>query len=377
MCATGFCAFPDPNCDSQFRYGDHSGPSSGQCVGAENPDIDAMIDADETPTPDGAVCYGASIVHPCFANVPTGNVTVPTTLNTTNSPMCAALVGANANAWCVIAGGNVAVNGTVNVTGTRPLVLVATGTINVQGILDVASHRGGTQGPASDAAGCNAGTAPTQTSGGAGGSFGGNGGGGAATNGGTGGVAGGVLSVTALRGGCPGQAGSDAMAMNRGGDGGHGGGAVWLFAGTSISIGGNINASGSSGVNADAASSSGGGGGGAGGYVGLESPSITVSGSVFANGGGGGEASGNASTGLPGTDSPNATTAGLGGNGGSAFGSDGGNGSLAGTLNGQAGSAVCTTPCTTPPSGGGGGGGAGIIKTVPANTLGNVSPPST
>ena len=382
VCATGFCAFPDPLCDSQFRYGELSGPNSGKCVGATNPDVDAAIDADETPTPDGAVCYGTGLVHPCFASAPTGNLTFSSTvLDTGTSNMCATLVGPNANAWCVLAGSSITVSsgGFLAANGSRPLVLISTGTITIQGNLNVASQRQFTStGAAANAAGCNAGTAPTVSSGGAGGSFGGKGGNGAiAGAAAAAGIAGNALTVTALRGGCPGQDGSDPAAMGRGGDGGDGGGAVWLFAATSINISGAINASGAAGLNADAASSSGGGGGGAGGFIGLESPSITNTGNVFANGGGGGEASGNASTGVPGTESTSATAGGLGGAGGTNFGTDGGNGSLGATLPGQPGVATCTGTCTTPAAGGGGGGGAGIIKTIPTISLANTSPPST
>jgi hypothetical protein len=380
VCASGFCAFPDPLCDSMFRYGDLSGPNSGLCVGATNPDIDAAVDA-EVPTPDGAVCYGNGLVRPCFASPPTGTLTyTATVIDTDTSNMCASLVGANANSWCVLAGSSITVStGFLAATGSRPLVLVSTGTINIQGVLSVASSRQfNRSGPAANVAGCNAGTAPTMTSGGAGGSFGGKGGNGAVAGGGTAGISGNALTVTALRGGCPGQDGADAAAMGRGGDGGDGGGAVWLFAATSITISGSITASGMAGLNADANSSSGGGGGGAGGFIGLEAPTVMNTGNVFANGGGGGEASGSMSTGNPGGESTNATTAGAGGAGGTNFGSDGGNGSVGGTLTGQVGVATCTSPCTTPAAGGGGGGGAGIIKVVPAQSIGgNVSPPAT
>jgi hypothetical protein len=321
-------------------------------------------------------------VHPCFASAPSGNLTFSNTvIDTGTSGMCATLVGANANAWCVIAGSSITITGGGFLAGlgSRPLVLVSTGTITVQGTLDVASQRQfSSTGAGANAAGCNAGTAPAVSSGGAGGSFGGKGGNGAvAGSGGTAGIAGNALTVTALRGGCPGQDGADPGAMNRGGDGGDGGGAVWLYAATSINITGSINASGAAGLNADASSASGGGGGGAGGFIGLEAPSITNTGNVFANGGGGGEASGIMSTGLPGTESTSVTAGGLGGAGGTNFGTDGGNGSLGATLIGQPGVATCTGACTTPTAGGGGGGGAGIIKTVPAISLANTSPPST
>src|SRR5690606_28127761 len=129
------------------------------------------------------------------------------------------------NAWCVIAGESITVTGTVGVMGSRPLVLVATNAIAVEGTLDAASRRVDLKrGPAANATACLAGTAPTGAKdGGAGGSFGGKGGDG----GGTGkGLAGAAITPTSLHGGCRGQDGGGA---NKG-VGGEGGGAVYLIA---------------------------------------------------------------------------------------------------------------------------------------------------
>jgi hypothetical protein len=48
--ANGFCSFPDTSCTSGFRFGEHSGPDSGKCVGEGGsdggiPPIDGVIDA--------------------------------------------------------------------------------------------------------------------------------------------------------------------------------------------------------------------------------------------------------------------------------------------------------------------------------------------
>jgi hypothetical protein len=371
---SGYCAFPDNACPSGFSFGELSGPRSGQCTGGGGgSDADVEIDAPDAFTGDGSACYGTGLVRACFDAPPTGNQTLNATINTTSSTLCD--TDPRNAAWCVIAGATISVQGTVTATGTKPLVLVSTGTITVSGVLDVASHRAvGSVGAGANPTACLAGTAPTMNSGGAGGSFGGTGGTGAATGGGAGGVAAAAMtSPTALRGGCPGQKGGS----TGGGNGGNGGGATFLIA-SSISVIGSINASGSGGINANANSSSGGGGGGAGGYIGLEAQTVTIAGQVFANGGGGGEASGTSSTGVPGGDSPDALTPGAGGAGGSDFATNGGNGSQGATLDGAPGAANCTGMCTTPNSGGGGGGGAGIIKVIPAQTTGGtVSPPAT
>jgi len=373
---SGYCAFPDNACSSGFKFGELSGPRSGQCTGGggsgSDATVDTPVDMNLVDAPSG--CYGTGVVVACFNTPPsmTHNLNAQT-INTDTSPLCD--TDSRNAAWCVVAGSTVTVAGTVTGTGTRPLVLLSTGTLTINGTLDVASHRVAAIVGAGGDATCTAGTAPTMSSGGAGGSFGGLGGVGAATGGGTGGQPGPVTAPSALRGGCRGQTGSG----GGGGVGGHGGGAVYLFASTSISVVGSINASGSGGINANMASSSGGGGGGAGGFIGLESPSVMIAGQVFANGGGGGEASGTGSTGVPGGDSPDASTAAVGGAGGSDYATNGGDGSQGATKAGEAADALCTGNCTgmNPNSGGGGGGGAGIIRiiTSASSGAGTISPP--
>lgn len=371
-CTNGLCAFSDGECISGLRYGEFSGTRSGQCVGESMMD-DASIAAD-VPTdvtivpPDGTYCYGTGIVHPCFVNAPpSGTRTLNAAINTSTSNLCDAS-SANA-AWCVIAAQTITVQGTVTVTGSKPLVLVASGTIDVQGTLDVASHRTpASTGPAANPAGCNAGNAAGNNGGGAGGSFGGKGGnGGGANNQNTGGTSGNATTnPTTLRGGCRGQNGQGGNA----GAAGPGGGAVYLIAETSITISGTINASGASG-SGSASNGDGGGGGGSGGYVGLDTPTVTNTGLVLANGGGGGEGSGPLTGGNSGND-PTTTTAATGGSGGNLNGGDGGNGSSGATLVGSVGSAGGGVGGG---GGGGAGGGAGIIHLVRATTIaGNVSP---
>ena len=370
-CSDGFCAFVDNLCPSGLRYGDRSGPLSNQCVGGQS-------DGGVETIGDGSLCYGTGLVVACFTAPPMGMQTLASnvSVNTESSPQCQTV--ANSTDWCVIAAQSITINAgvTVAATGARPLVLIATETLTVNGSIDVASHRNANVGPAADAPGCNAGGAPTGTSGGAGGSFGGVGGNGAGINGNAG-MAGAALTPTTLRGGCSGQVGANDGSA--GGARGRGGGAVYLIANTSIFVGGLINASGSGGGGGGTGESAGGGGGGAGGFIGLDSPMIMVSGVAVANGGGGGEASGTLSTGEAGDDPTNPTMPALGGAGMSGFGTDGGNGAFTTTLNGANASTSCGT-CGAPSAGGGGGGGAGIIKRYRASSIGGtgvVSPPAT
>jgi len=80
---------------------------------------------------------------------------------------------------------------------------------------------------------------------------------------------------------------------NRGGAGGAGGGLVFMTAGTSVHVRGQLLATGSRGSNATRGSFSygeiGGGGGGAGGQLWLQTPLLTVDGTVSAAGGGAGD----------------------------------------------------------------------------------------
>lgn len=374
VCADGFCAFPDLDCDSGFRYGDQSGPMSRACVGAQMTTDDASGD-----TMSGH-CYGTGLVTACFDDVPSGTQTFGgnQTIDTDTDARCATTT--NAVPACVIAAETITIeNGFWAASGSRPLVLVATQTISVTSVLTVGSSRQfGFTGAGADMPGCNAGTAPTGSSGGAGGSFGGTGGDGAAV--GTAGTAGAALTPTTLRGGCPGQDGADAVAPLGPGTGGHGGGAVYLIADGSITIGGLVSASGAGGGGGANGAAAGGGGGGSGGFIGFDTPSLTITGNALANGGGGGEGSGNQSTGLPGQDMSTATTAAAGGAGGSSFATDGGAGSVGAQLDGDDAAAQCTGGCTTPTSGGGGGGGAGIIQLYRASAAsggGGISPPPT
>jgi hypothetical protein len=371
-----FCAFPDDDC-AAGRYGSLAGGLSGQCVGGGMTDAgtDSLPPDGPPPDPDD-VCFGSvnGFVKPCFGpnDVPDTAVVLNAAIDT-DGAACSTTVKA-APGLCVIAGTTITINGTVSVTGTKPLVLLATtGAITVEGALDGASHIAtpNVKGPAADDGTCDNGTAPGANGGGAGGSFGalgGNGGDGLVAGNNTHGIAGAAAAaVSNIRSGCRGQDGADGTNAIGKGIGGHGGGALYLIAETSITINaaGTINASGAGGDGGDANSASaGGGGGGSGGLIGLDAPALANAGNIFSNGGGGGEGSGTTGIGASGTD-PTPTLIGAGGSIGT--GGDGGNGGVNG---------AGVTGGTTNRGGGGGGGGAGVVKLFGgAAANGTINPP--
>lgn len=336
--------------------------------------IDAMVDGD--PGIDARMCFGTGNYEVCLASLPSGGETLSGTLDTGTSTKCLATQPAG---WttrgqpesCFVVGTTVTITG-VDVTGTRPLVILATNSITVSGTLDVASRVTGTakRGPGAPFGGCAAALAmPTVSTngggGGAGGTFMTRGAAGGAGNNGqmgnTGGIAGNPVTQNpvALRAGCNGQSGGDGSAP--GGVGGLGGGAVYLVAGNTITITntGIINASGAGA--SGAGSHAGAGGGGSGGMIVLAASTISATnGKVLANGGGGGAGTNNGN-GMAGND-PVATTpltaaASVSGpanccTGGSGFAQ--GSPAVAGVDGGQT------------LSGGGGGGGAGFIQATAA-----------
>jgi hypothetical protein len=382
-CGTGgtcqpnnLCSFPDNTCPSGQRYGDIAGTSSGDCVG-ELP-IDASIDMPLPP--DTRLCFGNAFPI-CLMALPTTQLTLSsTTPIDTDTASCAATTS-GATGYCVLTGTTIAVEGVGNLraTGNKPLVLLAIDSITAIAGIDVGSHRGVNPetGAGADPAACTAmaGTNPNNGGGGAGGSFAGLGGAGAASaNGGsTGGMPGPVASITTLRGGCPGH---DGEGSSRG-SGGHGGGAVLLIAGNSITIGGEINAGGEGG-RAGQQNTSGGGGGGAGGMIVLDAQTVTNTALLLANGGGGGEGSGEATAGGNGGD-PITIAAALGGTG-LANGGDGGVGSATAAAGpgGTGNVGIVVNPGSLRGGGGAGGGGAGLIKAPAGASLGAmVSPTAT
>lgn len=418
------CVVATPHCPSGQTCVASGSDGSGVCTSSNA----GSSDGGDPPSGDAGPCAGKLITSKllgsvCLSAAPTGAVTLGPTINTGSVAAgtgCTELVPqASGPALCVIAGASIDIPTNVTVqavalaptgsamTATSPLVLIATGSITIEGTLDASSHFQATVGGipalgagARTATGClvtgadgQPGTADSGGGGGAGGSFGS-----AGATGGTGGNNGNVgrgnpgaaSPPTGLTGGCPGGKGGDGSGAptggdNSGGGGGNGGGAVLLLAGDSISVTGKISASGAGGTGGGRGvnSSGGGGGGGAGGMIALEATRITVTGAVFANGGGGGGGGGNAGgndAGKPGTDpvapgtpAAGGTTTNNGGAGGagSFFSTAAGNTAPVAGRNGSGNQPEC--------GGGGGGGGAGAIRVYgPAASSigGTVSPPA-
>ncbi len=246
---------------------------------------------------------------------------------------------------------SVRVIGSLGLTGSHAIALVADQGVYISGVIDATVGCGGTRGGAGGYAGggTNAnGTGPGHgTTPGFGGSYDGGGGAGYAGTGGTGGgnsaAAGGpsygAAPVPALIGGSGGAGARFLM----GGGGGGGGGAVQLVSNASITVtaSGAIDAGGCGGRG----SGEGGGGGGAGGAILLEAPMIAIDGALAVNGGGGG--AGNGTSGSNGLLGRSPTPAG-------SSGAPGGIGAAGAMLDGASG--------TGGMSAGGGGGGIGWIR---------------
>jgi hypothetical protein len=332
----------------------------------------SAIDSHALTIIDTGACLGS---EPYVACLPTPSSTrqLPAgTLHTGTSPLCsptqpASWATSGQPAACFIVATRITTSGAITVTGSRPLVLFATDFITLTHNINAASERGGNTGPAAPAPGCaTSGTGSTSlgrgAGGGAGGSFMTRGG-----NGGSGGnsiyVASGGTSAQAssepvrLRAGCSGlRGGRSSVTGNNGGAGGTGGGAVYLVAGTSITLSNvTINVSGSGG--GGGGREAGGGGGGTGGMLKLDAPSLTVNSStrLVANGGGGGAGGGETSSGMGGAN-PDPSQPTTPAEGGSSGGGNGGRG-FAGTSGATSGSNGGRDA-----GGGGGGGGGGYIQ---------------
>jgi hypothetical protein len=343
--------------------------TDGLCHGAGGscPAQDAGIDGEMVGS--GSNCYGTGLIVVCFSTPPTGEVPLSGGIDT--SPTAgdcpgSASQGSNEPELCVFAGSDIDITGQARITGTRPIVLVATGSITVGSgaMLDAGSQRTGTlagTGPDADDVVCDPGTLPVGSGGGAGGSFqsrGGNGGNG--PTGGTGGVSGNFVGKDFVHGGCKGQPGTgDTTSL------GHGGGAVWLIAVGTIEVDGQVDASGEGGAQSTIPIDGGAGsnqfpgaGGGAGGMIGLDAPTIHIDATGVLTAGGGGGAGGGASGGGRGADGNSITACGAKGQAGGG-GGDGGSGSSNTQTAGGAGQGGGTAERGY----GGGGGAAGFVMT--------------
>jgi hypothetical protein len=335
--------------------------------GQGDPDGDGGGNPIDGAPADSPACTSTGFLNLCDQTANDENFIVGSTeLNSDTDNRCKVVVQTSGPNICLLYFNRVEImaGGTLSVSGSRPLALVAKDTFLVRGTLDVSSRRDPERigaGSARTAAGLCSFTSGPQAAdgggaGGAGGTFitrGGSGGVGNSDNSGGGepNRAGGVpgLAITApafLRGGCDGQKGAPDE-NDAAGAGGHGGGAVYL-SGASLDISGSVLAGGAGGTGGGV--DDGGGGGGSGGMIVVQSGSLKVSGRLLANGGAGGQGGGGVNPGKSGDDGvgPPAARGGdmpqRGGNGG-----NGANGTGANT-NGATGG---------PDSAGGGGGGAG------------------
>lgn len=295
----------------------------------------------------------------------------------------------------------------INIIGTKPLIIASWSTMQIDGVLDAGSHTdevdaaAGIDSTVQLGAGASSANC-AQLAGGPGAdgvSTGGSGGGGGAgfygtgatgsigdagsgnTAGGSGGAA---LTPTVIRAGCAGgasgKAGAGAVVSPATSESlanpGSGGGALVLAVRNSLAIGamGRVLAGGGGGAGSPLGSACGGGGGGSGGYLGLDAPTIGVTGVVAANGGGGGGGSGFANQGNQGADGLASDARAQGGMAipGPDCGERGGRGGAGPviSINGETNNVV--DGC----GGGGGGGGAGhvLVWSGGYGSTGTVSP---
>jgi hypothetical protein len=331
---------------------------------------DAADDASGDALPPDAACV-FDVVELCAQAAPNGPLDLNGSFNTDSDGLCRTFTSSGTETCLVLV--ESAVAGDVSVIGSRPLMLAATGNIELSGNFDISSQRGGQTGAGANFSGCASTSEPDDdvggSGGGAGGSFAGDGGDGGdgdedtslgGDGDGEGGVAGtAVTAPTFARGGCPGSQGgdrSDQMGEGQGGPGGSSGGAVYFVAGGDFSLlgGATIRATGAGGLGGE--QQSGGGGGGSGGYVRMDGVNVTLAGNISANGGGGGEGGVRFSNGTTifGNDGQNGTISAGGAPGGSGAATDGGNGGAGSLMTDPDGSNGNGAD-----GGAGGGGGAG------------------
>jgi hypothetical protein len=340
----------------------------------DNTPKDAAVDAPPDAPPDAfdPLCYGAGAFYFCLPAAPPGPITInggdiDTSLCNNHGGAVATVGGSEV---CLIDGTAVTIAGDIGVFGSRPLVLVASGTLTIGvGVsVDISSKiNSNFPGPGSDPTDCNTTgidgvPGGNGGGGGAGGSFGAKGGNGGDGNAGAGGTATTPLVLDKLRGGCKGGAGAPGGGLRA--NPGEGGGAIMLAAHAAIVVDGRIDGSGAGGEGGNT-SKGGGAGGGSGGMIVFHAPMLNVSSSarIVANGGGGGAGAGQTQPGGDGSDpdrdqpatpapagQTNTGGAVPGGNGG-AKASQAGNGTNGGN------------------GGGGGGGGTGVIRVLAGGVI--------
>ncbi len=335
--------------DITVGSGSGSDGGMGRCLNAPN---------------DGALFMG------CPA-APTGQLTIQANIDTDNDPGCVKIgQGAAAPLACMIAANSIVVpTGHHYVSGGNVLVLVAATTIDVQGTLDASGSPTTTPVTGSVCNNVSGGSyAATGTGGGGGGgAFGdasGTGGAGGTANAEGGNGASSISSIIVVRAGCPGAPGGAFNPFGTTSLGGVPGGAIYMIAGTSVTVEASGIVLANGGPGGGAAANEGGGGGASGGLIGFDSLVVDIEGTVTADGGGGGGGGG----------------ANDGDNGGTAQGTTHGNGSTPGG-NGGDGEDGFTSPgdgvsaMNGSMGGGGGAGGSYGVAWIhsPASSIGDAS----
>jgi hypothetical protein len=328
-------------------------------------EIDAPLDLPDAKlvdAPDGwgpPYCFGTpgALLQVCTNTLSTEARTINANINT-DSSICTFTLPNGPTVLCVIYGRSLVVQGLLRVTGSRPLVLLAVETIDISGTLDASSGRINGLGAGATSGSCSVGVLPSDFAGAAGGSFQGIGGNGGVAQNGARGEPGGAFTPTSVHGGCAGGA-ADPASGKPAGTPGRGGGALYLIAGSRISMG--------SGARLDVSGAGAGGGGGAGagggsgGLIGLDASMLVIAGELMANGGGGGQGY----TGAGAASGGESVAPTMSAPGGAPAAPNHGGGGSAGTTStgGDGGGGTAST------RGGGGGGGAGWIY-VSGGTLG-------
>lgn len=341
-----------------------------ECVGGVFQTIETC-DIACVDIPPRCTTFTPSNISPILFGEPSANVMIGN--ESWDTGACAAIPHPSivADGFCVVSfGGGLTVTGTLDVTGTLPLIILARGDITITGVVNGAANgtiggpSGGTGGTTSPATGAAPGSQPltperADGGGGGGGSSCGSGGDGGAGGEALGG-AGGLMVDGAFVGGSGGGAGDGRAPFARGGGGG---GAIQITSLGRIQVEGSVNvagAGGSAGLDANAAA-----GGGGGGYAIIESAlEVVIPGAVHAGGGGGGGAGGcddalsdGVTPGGNGDSFPNAGTAPSSCSGRN-LGAPGGDGSDGTVLDGDVGGSSAERLG----NGGGGGGGPGCVQ---------------
>jgi len=369
-------------CDSGYECTD------GRCVMPMNPDA-SLGDA---CAPDTSACRRiepSNVTRPAMPSMAV-ILSSPISYDTTTCPFApfgasVSLMQADGSDVCVVIVDDLTVEAgsTVTVRGDRPLIILADGSVVIDGNIDV-SAEGDTPGPGGWAGGraeggfggSGSGPFPGGT-GGLSGEFGDGGGGGGGLcgsggDGGRGGAApggggGGNDSATELvpLSGGSGGGGSARGVGSTGTTGGAGGGAIQITAQGAITVSGAIVAGGGGGQGAAGAggtNSGAGAGAGSGGAILLEARSIVFvgTGALGASGGGGGGGAG--TDGEPGeSGATGGANDALGGMAGMGSDGDGGDGGGRDALDGDMGADDRSVAPGSESNGGGGGGGAGCI----------------